>query len=500
MLFRSILHFNQKRGYYQLRGDDEVKPVGKEEDYYALKVIKVEATDQKKNDNIWYNVHLENGWIYRRQSRVFLDWEGKVKEFIVTTDVDDAGNPKKDKEGPIKRSFRAPSPDDWTLIKKKTELDIDRSRKSIGTYIYDSLLADPNEKIKGKLICTIERKYYKQELYEILNCQKQFHPELQSESLYQQCIYMLYPRNVAHRENIRTKDFTWLFVDDVIFYQRPLKSKKSLIQNCPLEFYHFKDKKTGEITEKPIKCIARSNPYFQEFRLWQFIQNLRIYQREKEVDGKLKFDVDVTADFLPDADAVVRLFDWLNARKEIKQDTLLQSYFKIKKPKGSTVYPYRWNYVEDKLYPCNETGYQINAYLVKADTPREALTDLDYFNLWHLLYSVDDKAELKLALGQFAVVRHLPATFAEVFCDFPLFKKGYGSYSEKSIKKLLSLMRTGRYWQAEAIDQKRVLPHIEKLINGEADDSIQARVREQIQKQGLDCLTKFQGLPVWLAS
>ena len=41
-----ILHFNQKRGYYQFRGDDEVKPVGKEEDYYALKVIKGEATEQ----------------------------------------------------------------------------------------------------------------------------------------------------------------------------------------------------------------------------------------------------------------------------------------------------------------------------------------------------------------------------------------------------------------------------------------------------------------------
>ena len=101
---------------------------------------------------------MESGSIYRRQSWGFLDGEGKVKEFSVTTDVDDAGNPKNDKEGQIKRSFRAPAPDDWTLIKKKTELDIDRSRKSIGTYIYDSLLADPNEKIRGKLIRTIERK------------------------------------------------------------------------------------------------------------------------------------------------------------------------------------------------------------------------------------------------------------------------------------------------------------------------------------------------------
>lgn len=64
-----------------------------------------------------------------------LDWVGKTKEFIVTTDLEKDGTPKKDKEGNVKRSFRAPKEDDWSLVKKKTEADIDQTHKTVGTYI-----------------------------------------------------------------------------------------------------------------------------------------------------------------------------------------------------------------------------------------------------------------------------------------------------------------------------------------------------------------------------
>ena len=80
-----ILNFNQKRGYYQLRGEEEEEQSNKLVEFYALRVVKVEATDDKKGKDTWYNVHLENGWIYRRTSNIPLDWEGKVKEFIIDT-------------------------------------------------------------------------------------------------------------------------------------------------------------------------------------------------------------------------------------------------------------------------------------------------------------------------------------------------------------------------------------------------------------------------------
>ena len=153
-----------------------------------------------------------------------------------------------------------PKEDDWTLIKKKTENDIDRSGKTVGEYIYDALLADPTQKIRGKLVRTVERKYYKEELKKIIDSQKRFIPELNDKELYVRCISELYQSNDAYRQSISSCDFTYLFVDNIIFYQRPLKSKKSLIDNCPYEEHAYIDKKTGEVKTATVKCVAKSNP------------------------------------------------------------------------------------------------------------------------------------------------------------------------------------------------------------------------------------------------
>ena len=498
-----LLNFNQKRGYYQLRGEDDIVDENKDVKFYALKVVKVEATDDKKGNDVWYNVHLENGMIYRRSSSVPLDWEGKIKEFIVTTDLNDDGTPKTDKDGNIKRSFRSPKEDDWNLLKVKTENDILNSDKTVGCYIYDNILQNPQQKIIGKLVRTIERKFYKEELRLILEKQKEFIPELQDENLYKACIEELYPNNEAHRNNIAKPDFANLFINDILFYQRPLKSKKSLISDCPYESHFDKDG-----NEYPIKCIAKSNPLFQEFRLWQFVQNLKIYQRERNVgdgqlylfgnvsSGKLQTDVDVTDEFLKNEDDYVALFDWLNNRATIKQDTLLNSYFKIKKEKGKDNYPYRWNYVEDKEYPCNETRAEILKGLEKCGICADFLTEEQEMFLWHILYSVEDKIEIGKAVKKYADKNNLPQSFVEVFAKIKPFKKEYGSYSEKAIKKLLPLMRIGKYWREDAIDNK-TKERIEKIITGEYDDKIKDRVREKTIN--LTDISQFKGLPLWLA-
>lgn len=498
-----LLNFNQKRGYYQLRGEDDIVDENKDVKFYALKVVKVEATDDKKGNDVWYNVHLENGMIYRRSSSVPLDWEGKIKEFIVTTDLNDDGTPKTDKDGNIKRSFRSPKEDDWNLLKAKTENDILNSNKTIGCYIYDSLLQNPQQKIIGKLVRTIERKFYKEELRLILEKQKEFIPELQDENLYKACIEELYPNNESHRNNIAKPDFANLFINDILFYQRPLKSKKSLISDCPYESHFDKDG-----NEYPIKCIAKSNPLFQEFRLWQFVHNLRIYQRERTISdgqldlfgnvssGKLQTDVDVTDELLKTEDDYVALFDWLNDRATIKQDTLLNSYFKFKKEKGKDYYPYRWNYVEDKEYPCNETRAEILKGMEKCGICADFLTKEQEMSLWHILYSVEDKIEIGKALKKYAEKNRLSELFVEVFAKIKPFKKEYGSYSEKAIKKLLPLMRTGKYWSADAIDAK-TKERIDKIITGEYDEKIKDRVREKTIS--LTDISQFKGLPLWLA-
>lgn len=495
-----LLNFNQKRGYYQLRGEEEQQvDRSKEVKYYALKVLKVEATNDKKGEDTWYNVYLENGMIYRRSSKVFLDWEGKIKEFIVTTDLKEDGMPKTDKEGNVKRSFRAPKEDDWGLLKVKTESDISDSGKTVGQYIYESLLHKPDQKIIGKLVRTIERKFYKEELRFILEKQKEFIEELRDRDLYEKCINELYPINEAHRNNIENRDFTYLFIEDILFYQRPLKSKKHLISDCPYESYLYNavDKDGKErVCIQGIKCIPSSHPLYQEFRLWQFVQNLRIYQKEKVVNGKLHTDVDVTSEFFQTEDDIVTLFDWLNDRSSIKQETLFTSYFKLKKKKNE-VCPYRWNYVEDKEYPCNETRSVILKGLNNINVKNDFLDKERETAIWHMLYSIEDKVEIEKALTKYAKrIPKLPDSFAEELSKIKPFKKDYGSYSAKAIKKLLPLMRMGKYWDADAIDIK-TKERIEKLIDGEYDENISDRVREKVNT--LNDLSQYRGLPIWVS-
>lgn len=488
-----LLNFNQKRGYYQLRGEeDEEVSLSKQVNFYALRVISVEQTNEKKGKDYWYNVHLENGWIYRRTSSVPLDWEGKIKEFIVTTELDENGTPKLDKNGEVKRSFRAPNEDDWTLLKKRTEQEIKESHQTVGSYIYDTLLQNPNQKIKGKLVRTIERDFYKEELRLILEKQMEFHSELQDCQLYKDCVDALYPNNEAHKRNIIGRGFTYLFINDILFYQRPLKSKKSLISNCPFEENQYIDRETGEIKIAPIKCIAKSHPLFQEFRLWQFVSSIRIYQKEKTVEGKLFTDIDVTAEFLKSETDYVALFDWLNSRKEIDQKAFLKSpLFGLKK----TAENYRWNYV-DKAYPCNETRSSIVSRLEKANIPIDFLSNEVEIALWHILYSVSDKGELESALRKFAGKYRLSDSFVEIFKKFPPFENEYGSYSAKAIKKLLPLMRAGAHWDAAGI-ASATLQRIEHIIEGECDETISNRVREKAIN--LSELNDFRKLPLWLA-
>lgn len=505
-----LLQFNQKRGYYQLRGEEEEEKSNETTDIISAKIVSVERKEKdKKSEKYWYEMPLDNGMVYRASFfNDVSDWQGETKDFVLKTTILKDGSSKQE------LSF-LPTPDEiermdagrkakmYAKIKLRTEKEIEDSDKTVGCYIYDTLLRKPDQKVIGKLVRTVERKFYKEELIRILTVQKELIPELQDSTLYKQCIEALYPNNEAHRNNIAKPDFVNLFVNDILFYQRPLKSKKSLIDNCPYE-YHL----DGDGNSHPLKCIAISNPLFQEFRLWQFVQNLRIYQRERFVadsqldlfgnssKGKLQTDVDITAELLPSEEDYVNLFEWLNNRTSIKQDTLLNSYFKIKKEKGKDKYPCRWNYVEDKEYPCNETRAAMLAGIDKCNIPTAFLTKEKEMELWHILYSVEDNVEIAKALHTFAAKNNLNDEFVSEFKKAKPYKKEYGAYSAKAIKKLLPLMRMGRYWNVENIDSQ-TRERIEKIITGEYDENIKNRVR--VKAINLTDVSHFKGLPTWLA-
>lgn len=508
-----ILNFNQKRGYYQLREEEEEN---KENDFEIIssKIISVIKKDKdKKYNKYWYDIILENGLVYQAAfyNDFVYNWINQDREFIIERTSLKNGTEK------VKLSY-LPTFDEidkmdkkeqdkyYKKIKIKTENSI--GNKTVGCYIYDHILQNPNEKIKGKLVRTIERKYYKEELKAILEKQVALQPELFTDQLFADCIRELYSKNEAQQRNLAARDFVHLFVEDIIFYQRSLRRQKSTLANCSLESRSYIDKDSHTRKEVPLKVCPKSNPYYQEFRVLQWLQNLKIY----EIDT----DQEVTHEFIKTLEDKQQLFDFLMNQKEIDCEELLKYFLnqtypnarekalksELKKWKDT----YRWNYVYDigekssKKYPMNETRYELKRHLEKvANLPDDFLSSEVEYLLWHLIYSVKDKVAYEKGLKKFAQKHHLDKdSFVESFKKFNPYPSEYGSFSEKAIRKLLPLMRFGAYWDFNHID-KNTQKRIEDLITGVENEEIRTILREKAEKYQLEKETDFQDLPLWLA-
>ncbi len=518
-----LLNFNQKRGYYQLRDEiSNVQDDKKQKEFVRLKVKNVRSKGEKTKDGKeLFEVEFENGWIYPKETVHPENWIGKVKEYIVTTSTN--------KDGSIKRSFKqVDSEKDWIAIKEKTQQEIEKSSKEVGEYIYDHLLIDPKQKIRGGLIKTIERKFYKKELKKILETQEKYHDSLQNRIIYEKSINDLYPHNIGHRNNLKSKDFKHLLMEDIIFYQRSLKSQKSLIANCPYEKITYTkkilDPKTGKIEEvretKNLKVISKSHPLYEEFRLWQFIHNLKIYKRKHQEFDKIYLDKEVTNDFFIEEKDWESLFDFLTEKKEFSQKTIIDFLIKNKKIDRKEKNNYKWNYPEDKIYPAMPTqaGFLIRLKKVKDLNPAEFLTPNRLYHLWHIIYSVKDFEEYAKALRSFAKKHKVDEdSFVDAFIKYPPFKSEYGAYSEKAIKKLLPLMRLGKYWNEEEIpeDVKQRIDDImmrlesidwEKVdkdkITGKLDEISDDDIPRAVLRSFLDFIGKnpYKGLQVHQAT
>ena len=514
-----ILNFNQKRGYYQLRGEDDedATKTAKTRKYFDRQTIRsiIDTNETYKGLKVLV-VELDNGNKGKIFKKEIPQWIGLEKSIIATVDIKD-GKDRYEENGLLSQRFSIPTDaeweTEWKLVKLKTEKDLQDSDKTVGTYIYETLLQNPSQKIRGKLVRTIERKFYKTELEQILKKQIELQPELFTENFYNGCIRELYRNNEAQQLALSKRDFVHLFINDIIFYQRPLKSQKSSIGNCSLEYRKYKEKDGNEVTEY-LKTIPKSNPLYQEFRVWQWLYNLKIYTKTD--------DNDVTAAFLKSIEDWENLFAFLMTKKEVNLTDILnyliapaiKEKYPDAKPKvlkseiTKETSKYRWNYVFDdskekedeksKTYPMNETGYEIRKRLDKVENfSADFLTPEIEQKLWHIIHSVTDKNEFEKALKTFAEKHGLDVvSFIENFKKFPPFKSEYGSFSEKAIKKLLPLMRLGKYWSWEAIDAK-TKDRISKILNGEFDETIKNSIREKAIN--LTNEHDFQGLQLWLA-
>ncbi|WP_036604074.1 type II CRISPR RNA-guided endonuclease Cas9 [Olivibacter sitiensis] len=149
------------------------------------------------------------------------------------------------------------------------------NKETVGQYLYKQLQANPHTRLKNQVFY---RQDYLDEFEAIWKEQSKYHLELTNEL----------------KAEIR---------DIVIFYQRKLKSQKGLISFCEFE----SQEKTigGKKKTIGLKVAPKSSPLFQEFKIWQVLQNVLVRKK-----GSRKRTVRTTGQpSLPEGEQEIFAFD-----------------------------------------------------------------------------------------------------------------------------------------------------------------------------------------------
>lgn len=224
---------------------------------------------------------------------------------------------------------------------------------------------------------------------------------------------------------------------NAIFYQRPLKSQKGLVANCPLE--------------QKRKRIAISHPLFEKFRMWESINRIKIKTGDNSRMRSLN----------PEEKELIKKyfyrktdFEFEKLAKKLSKD---KSYRYIK-DRNVLEAEVEFNFPMDKSF----SGCPIIASLEKL-LGREDFNKMQFINsgykdekgkqqvsiedIWHCLF-IDSfgKKDKKLARKEFAL-KHLQLDIdgADTFSKIQL-KKGYGSLSKSAIKKIVPFLEEGELY------------------------------------------------------
>jgi CRISPR-associated endonuclease Csn1 len=510
---------------------EKEKTVYQISDLYELKLANIvhsEIDDQNAKHK--YDFIYTNGWKKEQKKKKFnISYQKLAKEiaeknktvenlFVVSNKFDSKGNPETIIPSIKIPDFNSEGSKDWTLLKKKTEKDAakfnidngyvnnDGSAKHyISPKIYDVLVNDTKTgertKIIGGLFQTIDRKFYKEELNQIVATQKKFHKNLDDQSVFEKCVKLLYPNNEEHSKALLANKnaLTHLLVEDILLYQRPLKSKRSEISDCKYEIDYWKediDTTTGEVTEIPVykKAVSASHPLFQEFRIWDKIHNIKLIQLEKkDAEGNFETNVDITSMYFK-PDNYKALFEHFNKRSAVTIDDFLEfckNQFDLdvgKKGERKIL----WNYPEEEEFKGNEVrkSFEIRFKRCGFKDFNAFMSQEKEIELWHYLYSVNNnerkrvsetkdvnnpkfgKTSFESFLNKYLHGENVEARVFENLCrdfeNYPKFASKYTSYSVKSLHKLLSVMRVGdNFLTLEKFDerwQERYLKRVETIL------------------------------------
>lgn len=532
-LCRITYMMNQRRGFKSSRKDlkDENVEERKWVEKLKIKSIKQVTFVLNKNKNYKFEITTYNEniipWTVEKKKKP--EWEEKEYTFLITEKIEirKDGTKKITQNNP-----QIPKEDDWALC--VTAQDNQIGDEYPGIYFFNGLVNSIKNKTDFKIRqYAVYRKKYKKELEDIWKKQIELNEDLKrlntDKDILQKLAEKLYPTQSKAQKpklnEILSNSLLHLISDDIIYYQRDLKSQKGSRDECQYENHKGID---GEMYG--VKCAPKSSPEFQEMRIWQDIHNIKILQRSALIDDYEKVDIDVTKDFIDDT-IKEKLFELFDTSKEILQQNIFDEINKHKPDSNLKSETHKINmfFNEDKKLQGNETKEYFRRIFKKKEINYEIegekiLNDKDkFYKLWNISYSIslNDEEKSKDAIikaltkennksGKVkSIAFDLPPNVAKAIASAPDIEatKKYASYSSKAIHKLLPLMRCGIHYDETKITDKikarakEISQRLEdinfnaKRIHEVADDDVQ----KQLLKSFIDKKNLLKGLNTYQA-
>lgn len=341
---------------------------------------------------------------------------------------------------------------------------------TIGQNFYKELLANENYRIKDQVF---PREAYVEEFDAIIKEQSKYY------------------------STILSVEFIHRIRNEIIYYQRPLKSQKGLVNICVFAGFSTKSKDGKELFVGP-KVAPKSSPLFQLCKIWEIVNNISLKVKNTG-EAKYKWqeknltleEKQLVINYLNENEhlSFVDLLKILNLKKE---DVYANKQI-LKGLQGNLTRSSLKNLVDVKHLTFNVTIIPSthNAQIIDKKTG-EVLVEEDGLQvahsieneplnlLWHTIYSIKESQECKNAL----IKRfNFEESKAEELSKIDFTKQSFGNKSSKAIRKILPYLMKG-YMYSESCSLAGY-NHSNSLTKDEIEQKALVDKLELLQKNSL---------------
>lgn len=317
-----------------------------------------------------------------------------------------------------------------TEVKSRYE-KLKESRFTIGQKFYDELSKDQFYRIKEQVF---PREAYVEEYNLIMKNQQKYYPEIITDELI---------------NRIR---------DEIIYYQRKLKSQKGLVSFCEFEGFWTKINSKGKEKELHVgpKVAHRSSPLFQVSRIWETINNISIKRKTGE-------PIEITLEKKKEIFAYMDTNERLNYTELLKilglkkddvygnkqllnglpgnkiKTEMMKCISDIERHSDLFRFELEINELDEEVYLYERTTGEItNSKNKKYVTA--AIENQPLYKLWHVVYSIPDKEICqKILISKFGLLEEEAVKLAAL----DLTKHGFANKSHRAIRKMLPYLMEG---------------------------------------------------------